>query len=1169
MGERVSLDPRGGLLLDRFVRRPDGGLVDLATGRRAWLRVRRPGNGSGDAPWADQCAALACLRHPGLVSLLDFGVSACGAVLEVFDLPSRPKPWAGTRAEARHVLDGVGRAVAGADGFLTVGQAGTVIDRRGRAACLLWPERVPLPADAPRDHGTAPAWRVALAPVIEALETTATGGARVLYWCGPPGSGIRSAFASFARDARIRGFVPISTDCTGGTARRDRQRAAALAACLRHRHLVVFHDARQHVDADDLRGRRVGLSRLIAMMAEAGRPHLVIVARASGSEPGIVFGAARRTARLTRGFEPEIDPAPSLAADARAPYAVPGTDAGICRARDQFLIGRALALRGRHAPGERMMRRALGALERRRASLPAAWAWLTLARLVAGRGRTAAALALLDRAQANFDRADHCSGPVLVLIARGLAHTDEDRLHIAESTLQAAVAGAQALGDAALAVRAHLALARCFFWQGRFDAARGVLDRAAPESGRAAACRPGLADGWPSTVGRPPALPVSDAGTDTDRRVSLAWLSRPDEALEQDPTVAGWALRARLALCQADFVAAGAAAAQAARAADRRGRALDVCLAESAMAEVQAVLGDHRALGVHASLGLTAARMAHAPMFALRLRLILADGAARAGRTAAARRVLDRLERLDAVRLPFLFRRRIRTIRERCDMGCASADQSTASAGLVDPVGPAPGLAMSAEAGRVNRVPADPEFVGAILGLFALCQEADNQRALLGAVCARLQGDLDAASVAILCRAAETVMMVASAGRRPPGGGLAERAMALGQTVVGPLATGAGYEGASPVRYGGDVIGAIAARWPADRVPDLRKSAVLLTAAAAASAVAIRGALDRTAAEPPDQDGDGITLVGSSRSMTELRQLLARAAPAPFPVLIQGESGTGKELAARSIHAWSPRRGRRFCAVNCAAFGDDLLEAELFGHARGAFTGAVAERPGLFEAADGGTLFLDEVGELSPRAQAKLLRAIQDGEVRRIGENVVRAVDVRIVAATNRSLQQDVQDGRFRQDLLYRLDVIRVRVPALRVRPDDIPVLAARFWDEARARTGSQATLSPATVAALARYDWPGNVRELQNVMAAIAVTAPRRGVVGTDTLPDPIRAVAGPCPAGEGTLDAARRRFEDGFVRAALARAGGRRSRAAADLGVTRQGLAKLLVRLGIDPTC
>ena len=280
---------------------------------------------------------------------------------------------------------------------------------------------------------------------------------------------------------------------------------------------------------------------------------------------------------------------------------------------------------------------------------------------------------------------------------------------------------------------------------------------------------------------------------------------------------------------------------------------------------------------------------------------------------------------------------------------------------------------------------------------------------------------------------------------------------------------------------------------------------------------------------------------------------------------IEGESGTGKELIARAIHATSLRRHRRFCAINCAALSDDLFETELFGHTRGAFTGAASDRPGLFEEADGGTLFLDEVGELSPRAQAKLLRAIQEGEIRRVGENHTRRVDTRIVAATNRMLGDEVRNGRFRHDLLFRLDVVRIAVPPLRDRPEDIAPMALLFWKEAMKRTAGRAELAPATLAALARYHWPGNVRELQNAIATLSVHAPPRGRVGPSRLPAVIAGSGAEAAAQSMTLGLARRRFEERYVRATLARTSGRRSQAASALGLTRQGLAKLMTRLGI----
>jgi len=293
-----------------------------------------------------------------------------------------------------------------------------------------------------------------------------------------------------------------------------------------------------------------------------------------------------------------------------------------------------------------------------------------------------------------------------------------------------------------------------------------------------------------------------------------------------------------------------------------------------------------------------------------------------------------------------------------------------------------------------------------------------------------------------------------------------------------------------------------------------------------------------------------------------VRRAIVRAAAAPFHVLIEGESGVGKELAARAIHQLGPRRERRFCDVNCAAIPEDLLDSELFGHARGAFTGAVAERAGLFEEADGGTLFLDEVADLSPRGQAKLLRVLQQHEVRRVGESFSRKVDVRLVTAANRDMRKEAAEGRFRQDLLYRLDVIRIRVPSLRDRPEDVAVLAEHFWRDAAARVGSAARLTHGILTELTRYHWPGNVRELQNVIAALAVAAPSRGRVRPALLPP---AITGAPSVTALRLTEARAQFERRCIEVALARAGGNRSRAAAQLGLSRQGLLKMIARLGI----
>jgi transcriptional regulator with GAF, ATPase, and Fis domain len=333
-------------------------------------------------------------------------------------------------------------------------------------------------------------------------------------------------------------------------------------------------------------------------------------------------------------------------------------------------------------------------------------------------------------------------------------------------------------------------------------------------------------------------------------------------------------------------------------------------------------------------------------------------------------------------------------------------------------------------------------------------------------------------------------------------------------------------------------------------------------AAAAVCAPLVYVVIERS--HVPDPEEMAFDIVGASQAMGVVRKAIARAANAPFTVLIEGESGTGKELVARALHRAGCRRDRRFLALNCAAMPEDLVDAELFGHAKGAFTGATIERLGLFESADGGTVFLDEIGELSARAQAKVLRVLQEGEVRRVGEHFTRAIDARLIAATNRPLRGEVEARRFRQDLLYRLDVIRIQVPPLRDRAEDIPLLAARFWKQAADRIGSKAVLGQSALSALARYDWPGNVRELQNVLTALVVAAPARGVVGTALLPSALARAAEDAPAE--SLERARLQFEQRFVRAALARAAGHRGRAAAALGVSRQGLAKLMQRLHLD---
>ncbi len=360
----------------------------------------------------------------------------------------------------------------------------------------------------------------------------------------------------------------------------------------------------------------------------------------------------------------------------------------------------------------------------------------------------------------------------------------------------------------------------------------------------------------------------------------------------------------------------------------------------------------------------------------------------------------------------------------------------------------------------------------------------------------------------------------------------------------------------APIVYGLDLVAQLA--WVGPEGGDAPNLS-LVAAAADIAAPLVASCLTLIEA-PPAEVPYG--LVGVSDSMTRLRAFIPKVAGALVPVLVEGESGVGKELVARAVHAAGPRRSAAFVAVNCAALSDDLVDAELFGHTKGAFTGAALERRGLIEEAHGGTLFLDEVAELSPRAQAKLLRMLQEGEVRRLGENATRRVDVRVVSATNRPLREEAAAGRFRDDLRFRLDVVRLVVPPLRDRRDDISVLAEHFWRQMMHRLRRNARLAPSLVALLAAHDWPGNARELQNVVSAIAAAGPARGLV----VPDDARVVwEASRPVAGTSLGEARRSFEAGFVRAAFARCGHRPSAVARELGVTRQGLAKLTVRLGL----
>ena len=309
-------------------------------------------------------------------------------------------------------------------------------------------------------------------------------------------------------------------------------------------------------------------------------------------------------------------------------------------------------------------------------------------------------------------------------------------------------------------------------------------------------------------------------------------------------------------------------------------------------------------------------------------------------------------------------------------------------------------------------------------------------------------------------------------------------------------------------------------------------------------------------------EGSLDALVGESPAMVRAKELIARAATAGGTVLITGETGTGKELAARAIHASGPRKSRPFVALNCAALTESLLENELFGHARGAFTGAGGTRVGLIEHAAGGTLFLDEIATMPRALQAKLLRTLESGEVRRIGENENRVVDVRFVAATNVDLKHAVDSGDFRTDLFYRLNVHRVHLPALRERGEDVPLLVRHFL--ARYGAGLVADCSPAVWEALLAYDYPGNVRQLQHIIQRAVAIAQGSILEPGDLAEEVLAPRAAPSPP-EGTVAAARERAERDMVVATLARHQGEISSAARELQVSRTTMWRLMKKHGI----
>ncbi len=393
-----------------------------------------------------------------------------------------------------------------------------------------------------------------------------------------------------------------------------------------------------------------------------------------------------------------------------------------------------------------------------------------------------------------------------------------------------------------------------------------------------------------------------------------------------------------------------------------------------------------------------------------------------------------------------------------------------------------------------------------------------------------------------------------------------------------------------PGMDGLEALQQIKARWPATEVIMISGHASVSDAAQATRhgaydffekplerervLVSVRNALakvdlERRVADLAEGDEE---LLGSAPAIEEVKRIIAKVAPTTGRVLVTGESGTGKELVARALHRQSKRAAGPFVKVNCAAIPAELIESELFGHEKGAFSGAVARKRGRFELADGGTLFLDEIGDMPAGAQAKVLRALQNGEVNRVGSERTFTVDVRVVAATNKDLDAEARAGRFREDLRYRLEVVPIEMPPLRDRPEDIPLLAEAFLERlAREHGLARPEVDPEVLERLRRHRWPGNVRELRNVVERMLILSGDR--IGPADLPTELSAAGAPPP---GTVDVSayrgltlrdlREAVERDYIRATLDACDWNVTRAADALGVERTNLHKKMRHHGIE---
>lgn len=1105
------------LVADRFVVDGGGMAVDLATATRVVIRVQRS-DPRTDASWSVQCDDLLRLRHHAIAPLLDYGPIARA---ERFEAWQCGPPWSGADAAAETARQAAARWLSAT--HMAILDARTPVHVRHGAPVVVpvLGDTVDATTSGPEPLDLAIGSRGVVAPDVapllalaEMFRAPAECRVHAVAVWGPSGSGKLLLARQLARLARINGFVPVST----------RMLDSAAAPLWRGRSLFLI----------DLGGAD-GAQALVNAALTSPMPHVLLIA--GDAEIVGIDGVALRPLTTDRLLE-LVRPRAMAAAIEREVRRIAEHARG-WPGRFARMLSRPETTNGPRAALSRVAEQAVVYGGDERMTLPAApkpaTAWpapgdlASLRRRVAeatralGVGRHAAAIRNLRQAIAGFARRD-CwteaanAGLQLggVLLKRG--HVREMDAIVADLRDHAARSG-----SASLLAEAAVVAAETWIDRMRLEEAESILDAcavAAIEDGDLRS-RAGLALArclfWRGRYGE--AFSIASRADAASKAVQM----RRQRRLAKIAIARGdVSLALRLATDPLTGIDADSDVHRAA--------------ALSTAALVQLAAGDTPAAVDAAQAAIDAAKRARDPLRSVRARIVLAEAERRRGRASAAAKQTRRLARL-ARRLPPLLHAQLHPA-EHCRT--------------------LPPLSLLIAPDPDRRAHPGLPLMDQMIAIVQACQTAEDEAVVLADVCGRVRRQLHAASVAVAVRTSDRLAILACDGPRPDLDA-AQRAIDS-SIVIQPHRLDDRILGAAPIQYGGATIGALAARWTLGSTTDQSHAAAVLTTTAAAAAPVVSAAVARRQRVAAATERE---LLGATTAIEQVRRLIERAAAAPFPVLIEGESGSGKELVARAIHRASQRRDRAFRTLNCAAIPDDLAEAELFGHVRGSFTGAVADRTGVFEEAHGGTVFLDEVGELTPRAQAKLLRVVQEGEVRRVGENLSRRVDVRIVAATNRNLRTECEAGRFRVDLLYRLDVIRISVPPLRDRPEDVAALVDHFWRETTNRINSRATLAAPTVAALARYSWPGNVRELQNVLAALAVRSARRGVVPASALPPAIGAPQG-SPAWR--LDEARRAFEERFIRAALARTGGHRGRAAAELGLSRQGLTKLMSRLGIS---